>query len=222
MFGQQSRHARDQNFCLFPPRLRLPAQPVAKAATMTINQGSGTPRPSPQPPKIPALSRSNLKKYSAALRVSVLRNRRCTNRQKRRSVVSRCRFLKSLSQCKSKTQLKSIWASLSAKWMRFVSLYLRRFFIVHLHIRQIKQFRALMGLRQLLLESLGDPQLVVEAKNFSGNMVKNLCKGILNFVVMFHEELLQAGLVPHLPASREVPARAEQKRVLDWVTGARQ
>lgn len=124
------------------------------------------------------------------------KNRRITKRKKRKGLIGMYPVLATLSRCNSKIKMLKIFKSLTSPWKRFIRNYMSKCFIYHLHIRQIKNFGELMRQRQNLYDALDDPEILMEKINFSNNLVKNFCKGISNFAVMFYEELLEQGLLP--------------------------
>ena len=122
--------------------------------------------------------------------------RRITNRNRRKRLMREYPFLLALSKCNSKMQMKTIFTQLSPHWKRFLRFYLSRCFILHLFIRQIKNLKQLMQSREQLFQALDEPELVSTALPFTSNLVKNFCKGVSNFVVMFYDELLRQELIP--------------------------
>jgi hypothetical protein len=72
---------------------------------------------------------------------------------------------------------------------------MERCFLVHLHLRQIKDFYELMQHRQNIYDALEDPESLEQGVNFANNLVKNFCKGLVNFIVMFFEELIECNML---------------------------
>lgn len=128
--------------------------------------------------------------------ISLKYARRITNRSKRIKLIKAYPFLKALSNCNSKIQMKTIFVSLTPQWKRFLRFYLSKCFIYHLFIRQIKNLKLLMQCRNRLFEALDDPEMINSKLPFTSNLVKNFCKGVSNFVVMFYEELRKEGIIP--------------------------
>jgi hypothetical protein len=128
--------------------------------------------------------------------ISLKNARRITNRQKRSTLLKQYPFLRSLSNCNSKIQMKAIFLSLTPKWKGFLRFYLSKCFIYHLFIRQIKNLKLLMQCRNRLFDAIDDPKLINSKLPFTSNLVKNFCKGVSNFVVMFHDELKKEKIIP--------------------------
>lgn len=126
------------------------------------------------------------------------------NRFKRRLILNKYPPLARLFHCSSKNKFSEILTHLPETFKRLIREYIKRCFILHLHLRQIKEFKGLMARRQIILEVIDQPDLLKGNMNFANNLVKNFCKGVVNFVVLFHEELREEGF---LPSSRK-PSQA--------------
>lgn len=135
--------------------------------------------------------------------------RRITNRKKRRKILMQYPLMSRFSSCNSKIELVRIFQNLSVKWKRLIKMYMERSFLMHLHIRQIKDFSELMAQRQNIYDSLDEPEILILKVNFGNNLVKNFCKGLTNFVVMFYEDLLEQGFINQ---SRLVKIRKKSTR----------
>ena len=117
------------------------------------------------------------------------------SRNKRKKILKIYPMLKRIACCNSKTELIKIFTNLSARWKKLVKKYMERCFLIHLHLRQIKNFSELMQQRQNIYDALDDPSILENGVNFANNLVKNFCKGITNFVVMFYDELKEYQLL---------------------------
>lgn len=124
--------------------------------------------------------------------------RKVTNRKKRKSLKRKYPFINLLSKCNSKIKMFHIFKEISSEWKSFLKLYLTNWFILHLHVRQIKNISDLMKHRQNIFNSLDDPELLITKLNFSNNLIKNFFKGISNFFVMFYDELVEFFMIPGL------------------------
>ena len=122
--------------------------------------------------------------------------RKIINRKKRRQILRKYPTLQKLKKCISKTQFKLILLNLSPDWKKFLRFYMKDCFIFHLFVRQIKDNKLLMLYRQVLFDALDHPELITKELPFTSNLIKNFSKGILNFVVMFYEDLLKEELIP--------------------------
>lgn len=117
------------------------------------------------------------------------------HRKQRTRVLHRYPILKKIANCNSKMQLVKIFSSLSSKWKRLIRSYLERCFLMHLHLRQIKQIGELMRNRQNIYDALEDPEILNNKVNFGNNLVKNFCKGLANFVIRFVHDLIREGML---------------------------
>lgn len=117
------------------------------------------------------------------------------NRKMRTRVLHQYPILKKIAKCNAKMQLVKIFSSLSRRWKKLIRCYLERCFLMHLHLRQIKQIGELMRNRQNIYDALEDPELLNNQVNFGNNLVKNFCKGLANFVIRFVNELVSEGML---------------------------
>ena len=111
------------------------------------------------------------------------------NRQKRRMLLEKYPILTRIFNCNSKNELINILFAMPSEWKQFMKLYLEKFFIMHLHLRQIKEFSKLMAHRNYIYEAIRDPEILRGNMSFANNLVKNFCKGLVNFVVLFYDNL---------------------------------
>ena len=117
------------------------------------------------------------------------------SRNKRRKVIKVYPMIRRISKCNSKTELIKIFSSLTLNWKQLIKKYMERCFLLHLHLRQIKDFSELMHHRQNIYDALEDPVILESRVNFANNLVKNFCKGLTNFIIMFFDELIQTNLI---------------------------
>lgn len=134
-----------------------------------------------------------LKRNLEMKKIKLLRPR--INRNQRQRVLQKHPPLKKMFACISKLRLKNILESLSEQFKVLLRVYMKHYFIVHLHIRQIKKFDKLMNLRGLIFEAIDSPEVLIKNRNFGNNLVKNFCKGFINFIVLFYEDLTHFGLL---------------------------
>lgn len=147
-----------------------------------------------QPTRTNFIFRPEFSRFKEAISKKCIR--RITNRNRRQRLMKEYPFLFALSKCNSKVQMKTLFKQLSPKWKSFLQFYLSRCFIFHLFIRQIKNLKLLMRCREELFQALDQPEIVSTSLPFTSNLVKNFCKGVSNFVVMFYDELLEQRLIP--------------------------
>ena len=122
--------------------------------------------------------------------------RKITSRKQRQRVLRKYVFLQRFFNCKSKTQMVTLFMSIPESWKPFLTFYLSRCFVMHLLVRQIKKYQVLFRYRQTLLEALDNPDLIKNCLPFTSNLIKNFCKGLCNFVFMFYEDLVDNGFIP--------------------------
>lgn len=128
--------------------------------------------------------------------IANLRSLRLTlSRSKRTRVLYEYPILRKIAECNAKLQLVKIFHTLSTKWKRLIRAYLEKSFVMHLHLRQIKNIRELLRHRQNIYDALEDPEILNNKVNFGNNLVKNFCKGLANFVIRFVDELVRDGLL---------------------------
>jgi hypothetical protein len=144
---------------------------------------------------------------------SIIHLRPIINRKKRRDIIRKYPLIGSLSKCNSKIKLLNIFKLLTPEWKLFIKFYMSRCFLFHLQIRQIKNTKELLQQRQNLYDALDDPDIIFLKITFSNNLVKNFCKGILNFFVMFQEQLLKNKMIP--PPKKLANSKRNQKFKMD-------
>lgn len=133
---------------------------------------------------------------------SIKMHRRIINRQKRKKLIKQYGILKLFWNCTSKVQLMQIFQQMTLKWKKFLKFYLSRCLIFHLTIRQLKNVSELMRHRQNLYDCVNEPELLVSKINFSNNLIKNFCKGVSNFFIMFYDELVANQMIPSLKSKQ--------------------
>lgn len=112
-----------------------------------------------------------------------------TSRNERRKIINSHSVIERISKCNSKIELFRIFSGLSVKWKQLIKHYLERCFLIHLHLRQIKDFSELMQQRQNIYDAVDDPLILEDRVRLANNLVKNFCKGFTNFVVIFYKQL---------------------------------
>lgn len=116
-------------------------------------------------------------------------------------------FLARINKCNTKSQLVHILFDLSLIWKSLLKNYLEKVFLMHLHLRHIKDFSDLMSHRQLLYQAIDTPNILLKRFSLGNNVIKNFCKGFVSFVFMFYEELVKYNFLPtkthNLITSRE-------------------
>lgn len=117
------------------------------------------------------------------------RYRPIMNREKRKKLLKKYSGLSRLFNCKSKNKLIQILGGLGREIRVLIKVYLRRHFLFHLHLRQIKDISGLMKNRQMIYEAVDSPEILLTNCTFSNNLIKNFCKGFVNFVIMFYEDM---------------------------------
>ena len=124
------------------------------------------------------------------------------NRKKRQFLLQEYPLLCRIAKCKAKAEMISIFKRLNKKWKFLIKQYMEQCFITHLYIRQIKNFSELMKHRQHIYEALDDPDILNFKVSFGNNLVKNFCKGLANFIIIFYNDLVNADLLRKAKASR--------------------
>ena len=97
-----------------------------------------------------------------------------------------------------------IFEQVDSQWKNFIKFYLTRCLIFHLSIRQLKNVSELMRHRQNLFDSLHEPELLISKINFSNNLIKNFCKGISNYVIMFYDDLIEQKMIPFVLTHKKI------------------
>lgn len=118
------------------------------------------------------------------------------SREKRKKILSNYPFLARLFFCNSKINLIRLFYDMPIIYKNLLRLYLEKIFILHLHLRQLKDFSKLMIQRHSIYKAIDDPEILKGNMNFANNLVKNFCKGVLNFIVIFYEDLKNLELLP--------------------------
>lgn len=117
------------------------------------------------------------------------------SRNRRKTLLQKFPFLFRLFKCISKRELVRILHSLSEQNKRLLQAYMQHYFVIHLHVRQIKYFAKLMNHRHLFFQAIADPELLRTNTSVGNNIIKNFCKGIVNFVCVFQSQLVQSKLL---------------------------
>jgi len=146
--------------------------------------------------KIAELSIGSLKKHRDKIISNLKRHRPRMSQKKRKVILEKDPWIKKLFQCRSKSNLISIFLKLPEIYKEFIKIYLEKCFLLHLHLRQIKNLFQLMEHRQCIYNAIDDPQILLGNMKFKNNMVKNFAKGVVNFIVLFYEDLKRIHLLP--------------------------
>ena len=112
-----------------------------------------------------------------------------TSRKLRLAILRDYPLIGKIYYCNSKSQLVLILETLNRDWRKLLKLYLSRFFVFHAHIRKMKNRLEFMRFRQLFYEMLDSPEALKDYMGISNNIIKNFCKGVVNFIVIFFEQL---------------------------------
>ena len=118
------------------------------------------------------------------------------NRKKRRQIFKDHPHIMRLFYCTSKYKLQKILFELPFHIKRLLRNYLSRSFIFHLHMRPINNISKLLLQRQVIYKAILNPEFLSGNKSFANNLVKNFCKGMVNFIVLFFDELVKEGYFP--------------------------
>ena len=118
------------------------------------------------------------------------------NRSKRKKLIKEYPMLSLVFKCNSKQTFINLILKMSSVFKNFVKIYLTKFFIRHLHLRQIKEITGLMAYRQTLYDAMDEPEILNTTSHSSNNLIKNFCKGLVNFVVIFYDDLIKEGIFP--------------------------
>lgn len=121
------------------------------------------------------------------------------SRSRRRQVLQNHPELQRMFRCNSKVNLIQIFHAISTKMKKMIKLYLERGFLLHLHLRQLKNLSKLMAQRQCIYRAVDQPDVLKGNVNFANNLVKNFCKGVVNFVVLFYDDLKRNDCLPGKP-----------------------
>jgi hypothetical protein len=116
--------------------------------------------------------------------------RKIMDRKKRMEILKNNSLLLKLSKCAAKIDFISILESLSEKWKDLFKFYLKKCFLIHTHIRQVKNKNELLLQRQNIYEAIEFPDSLNFKQKLKNNIVKNFCKGFVNFIVMYYEDLI--------------------------------
>jgi hypothetical protein len=118
------------------------------------------------------------------------------NQKKRKGILQMDPWIYKLFHCRSKSNLITLFLKLPKQYKDFIKIYLEKCFLLHLHLRQIKNLFQLMEHRQSIYTAIDDPHILNGNMKFKNNMVKNFSKGVVNFIVLFYEDLKGIKLLP--------------------------
>ena len=111
------------------------------------------------------------------------------NNKKKREILKKNDILRKLSCIRTKEALINFFIFLNAPWKNFIKDYLKKHFLRHLFIRPLKDPFSLMRQRQFIYDSIDNPENFLSNNQFSTNIIKNFCKGIVNFVIIYSDDL---------------------------------
>ena len=111
------------------------------------------------------------------------------HRAQRKKALEKSPLLMRIYHCNSKTQLKHIFDNLPEQWRKLLRNYLSSFFLYHVSIRSMKNSSVFISFRQVFYDALDDSSILDSHHKLQNNIVKNFCKGIVNFMVFFGHDL---------------------------------
>lgn len=133
------------------------------------------------------------------------------NRGLRKSILKKYPDLRRLFYCTSKYQLRNILSGLCGDLRRLLREYMRKCFIFHLHVRPISNISELLKQRTVIFEAISNPNVLCGNKSFANNLIKNFCKGVVNFIVLFYHDLVSRNLIGPVRAGSSGSSRRTQK-----------
>ena len=110
-------------------------------------------------------------------------------RELRSYVLSNYPIVKQIYYCSSKAQMIGILNKLNTYWKELLKVYLSRFFLLHVHLRRRKNAKDFIKFRQLFFEMIDDSSILERQNHVHNNLIKNLCKGIVNFLLVYFDFL---------------------------------
>ena len=116
--------------------------------------------------------------------------RKIMDRKKRSQILIDYPILLKISNCAAKIDFINILESLSQRWKKLFKFYMTKCFLIHLHIRQVKFTKELLLQRQNIYEAIDFPDSLNFKLSLKNNLIKNFCKGFVNFVILFFEDLI--------------------------------
>lgn len=103
--------------------------------------------------------------------------------------------MRKIYKCTSKYQFKNILYELPTRVKNFLLEYIEKCFIIHLHLRPLNNKINIMTHREVIFRAISDPEILNGNMKFANNLVKNFCKGVINFVVLFFDDLVKFGFL---------------------------
>jgi hypothetical protein len=125
-------------------------------------------------------------------------------RAKRKQIFKSYPILKKLFYCTSKYQLQNILFELPFQFKVLLQEYMSKCFIFHVHMRPINNISQLLLQRNVIFNAIMDPQILNGNKSFANNLVKNFCKGMVTFLVLFYNQLV---------ANKRFPPKSPKKKL---------
>jgi hypothetical protein len=117
------------------------------------------------------------------------------DRKMRKRLFRKNKDLKSLYYSHSKWEFREVLLKLPTRYKSFLKMYICKWFVEHLHLRPIKNIPEYLSKRQVLYEVIDEPNLLTRKRSFPNNLVKNFCRGVINFIVVFREDLIANGFL---------------------------
>ena len=111
------------------------------------------------------------------------------NRTLRKEIIFNNKILKRLYTCNSKINLCHILDHLDETFKDLMRNYLKKFFIFHAHLRKMKNLKEFLSFRQCFFESIDDSSILKNNVLIQNNVIKNFCKGLLNYILIFYKDL---------------------------------
>ena len=110
-------------------------------------------------------------------------------RKHRNKIISKYPIVQKFYYCNSKSTLISILDNLNPSWVCFLKLYMKRFFLFHCQIRKMKNQSDFIKLRQFFYEIIENSEILKNNIKITNNIIKNFCKGIMNFILIYFDSL---------------------------------
>lgn len=111
------------------------------------------------------------------------------NRKRRQYLLVKNNHLQKIYYSTSKHKFIKILMELPQKYKMFLKKYLRDWFIFHIHMRPIENIRKVLAKRTVLYDAIDDPRILKSKKGFPNNLIKNFSRGVVNFIVIYENEL---------------------------------
>ena len=117
-------------------------------------------------------------------------------RAKRNRILHNHIYFRKLYKCTSKYNFRNILISLPEKYKLLIKKYIRDFFLIHIHLRPIGDVSQLMLRRNAFYEAVSEPESLIGNKSFANNLIKNFCRGMVNFFMIFYDQMIGLKMIP--------------------------